>query len=211
MRLLVVLLAAVLVSGCSPKQIGLNRMADALTSTANSYSRDSDLEFVRLAAPSTLKMVEMMLDGQPTHEGMLVTGCSGFTQYSYAFLQLDSEIAQPSNPTLAADLKARATAMYQRARDYCLRALEVRHRGFRAEIGTNAKSALSHVDVADVPALFWLGASWGGELSLADNQLVRLGELATVRAVLERALALDETWRKGVIHGALIVFDALPA
>jgi len=56
-----------------------------------------------------------------------------------------------------------------------------------------------------------LGASWGGELSLADNQLVRLGELATVRAVLERALALDETWRKGVIHEALIVFDALPA
>ena len=29
----------------------------------------------------------------------------------------------------------------------------------------------------DVPALYWLAASWGGELGLAGNQLLRLPDL----------------------------------
>ena len=35
-------------------------------------------------------------------------------------------------------------------------------------------------------------------------------ELATVRALLNRAKALDEKWESGAIHEALIAFDGLP-
>ena len=83
------------------KSMGINRMADALSSTASSYSRDEDPEFVRVAAPSTLKMVEMLLDEQPQHPGLLLTACSGFTQYAYGFLQVEAEIAEPANAAIA--------------------------------------------------------------------------------------------------------------
>jgi len=189
--------------------MGLNRMADALTATASSYSMDNDPEFVRLAAPSTLKLVEMLLGEQPTHQGLLLTACSGFTQYAFGFLHIDAEIAQISDQDLAAELRGRAMRMYERARDYCVRALEARHRGFRDQLGREPQTALALAEASDVAALFWLGVSWGGELSLAENQLVRLPELAAVRAILDRALALDETWERGAIHEAFIALEGL--
>src|SRR3972149_1531861 len=67
-----VLPAAVLVSSCSTKRIGISRMADAVSSTASAYARDDDPEFVRLAAPSTLKVGEMLVDGQPRARGLLI-------------------------------------------------------------------------------------------------------------------------------------------
>jgi hypothetical protein len=58
------------ITSCSPKKMGISRMADALSSTATAFSRDDDPEFVRLAAPSTLKMIEMLLEDAPSHPGL---------------------------------------------------------------------------------------------------------------------------------------------
>lgn len=211
MRLLTVVLVCAAVSACSPKQIGFNRMVDALTSTASSYSTDNDLEFVRLAAPTTLKMIEMVLAQQPAHEGLLVTACSGFAQYAYAFLQIDAEAIETTNAAAAAELRTRAGLMQRRARDYCLRALEARHKGFRDRLTRDTKGLMAAMTIADVPALYWLAVSWGSELAVASNQLMRLPELLTVRTILERALALDEKWERGAIHEAFIALDGLPA
>jgi hypothetical protein len=182
-------------------------MADALSSTASAFSRDDDPELVRLAAPSTLKMVEMLIDDAPSNQGLLMTACSGFTQYAYAFLQVDSEMSAP-DPARA--LRSRGAAMYARARGYCVRALEVRHAGAGEALQGDPTGELASMTAADVPALYWTAAAWGGELSLADNQLLRLREIGVVRALLTRALALDEPWESGAIHEALIALDGLP-
>jgi hypothetical protein len=194
--------------------MGMNRMAAALSDTAAAYSRDDDPEFVRAGAPATLKMVEMMLDTHPAHAGLLMTACSGFTQYAYAFLQVDSEILAPSDARGAAALRERAVRMYSRARGYCARELGTRHRDLGDALQkapSPAVTLLATTTKADVPALFWAAAAWAGELSLLDNPLPRLGELATVRALLTRALALDEGWGVGTIHEALIAVEGLPA
>jgi hypothetical protein len=190
--------------------MGISRMADALSSTASSFSRDDDPEFVRLAAPSTLKMIEMLLDEQPAHAGLLMTACSGFAQYAYGFLQIESEMVEPPTSAEAVGLRLRAAAMYERARDYCIRALELRSQGVRQSLAANPKTALARTTRADVPALFWTAVAWGGALSTIDNPLVRIGELALVRALLSRALELDETWESGAIHEVMIAVEGLP-
>lgn len=200
---------AVMLAGCSPKKMGISRMADALSSTASAFTRDNDPEFVRQAAPSTLKMVEMMIEGSPTHPGLLMTACSGFTQYAYAFLQADADVADPSTQS-AKDLKARAAAMYERARGYCLRALEIRHPGAAKGLQSDPKALLASMAAPDVPALYWTGVAWGGGLLLSNNPLPRIGELATVRALFSRALQLDEAWEGGTIHEAMIAVESLP-
>jgi TRAP transporter TatT component family protein len=201
---------AIAAGACSPKKMGIGRMADALSSTAATFSRDNDPEFVRLAAPSTLKMVEMLLDDQPSHAGLLMTACSGFTQYSYAFLQVDFELSEAPATPASQQLKSRAAAMYVRARDYCGRALELRHSGARQALAHDPQPLLASAAHADVPAMYWTAVAWGGELSLADNQLMRLAELAAVRGLLTRAVELDEGWEHGAIHEALIALDGLP-
>src|SRR6476469_5013611 len=138
---LVALMTALAVAGCSPKKMGISRMADALSSTASAVTRDNDPEFVRQAAPSTLKMVEMMLEDSPAHPGLLMTACSGFTQYAYAFLQSDADAADPASAT-AKELKARGAAMYERARGYCLRTLDVSHPGAGRGLQGDSKAVL---------------------------------------------------------------------
>ena len=206
----VALMTALAVAGCSPKKMGINRMADALTSTASTFSRDNDPEFVRQAAPSTLKMVEMLLEDSPAHPGLLMTACSGFTQYAYAFLQSDADAADPASAA-AKELRARGAAMYERARGYCLRALDVSRPGASSGLRGDGKAVLASMSAADVPALYWSGVSWGGSLVLAENPLVRIGELATVRALFTRALELNEGWEGGTIHEAMIAVESLPA
>jgi tetratricopeptide (TPR) repeat protein len=155
-----------------------------------------------------LKMVEMLLDDTPSHGGLLMTACSGFTQYAYGFLQVEAEMSDAPAP--AQELKSRAAAMYQRARGYCGSALELRHSGAREALARAPQPLLAAAVRADVPALYWTAVAWGGELSVSTNQLVRLGELAVVRALLSRALELDEAWENGAIHEALITLDGLP-
>ena len=214
MRSTCLLAAIVLLTGCSPARMGMNRMADALSATAAAYARDDDPELVRTGAPATLKMVEMLLDSQPSHPGLLMTACSGFAQYAYGFLHVDSEILAASDPRAAQTARERAIRMYLRARGYCLRELAVRHPQLAEALTRQPRTALPMVAAtakADVPALFWTAVTWAGELSLADNQILRIGELAVVRALLARALGLDESWAGGTIHEAMIALEGLPA
>lgn len=197
-------------TACSPKRMTLNRMAALLASASSVYESDSDPEFVRLAAPSTLKTVEMLLTGAPDQPQLLLTACSGFTQYSYGFLHVEAEV-KADDAAAAKELKARAGKMYQRARGYCLHGLERRHPGLTVQaLSADPVAALKPAKAEDVPWLYWTAAAWGADLSLASNQYARVAELAVVRALLNRAKALNDTWEQGAIYEALIAFDGLP-
>lgn len=185
-------------------------MADALTSTASAWSRDDDPEFVRLAAPSTLKMVEMLLDDQPSHPGLLMTACSGFTQYAYAFLQVEAEIRETPDAAGARDFRARAARMYDRAGEYCDRAMKARRLDVK-DAPAKAALPLAGASAADVPVLYWNAVALGGRLAVADNPLLMIGSLARIRQLLARALELDEDWESGALHEAMIAVEGLPA
>src|SRR4030095_861617 len=87
--LLLVLLA--LGSGCSVKKIAVNRIGDALDRRATTFASDDDPELVKAAVPFSLKLMESLLAESPTHQGLLFATASGFTQYGYAFVQVDAE------------------------------------------------------------------------------------------------------------------------
>ena len=205
--------ALALAPACAPKQTAPNPLASAMASAASVYENDDDLEFVRVAAPATLKMIEILLTQSPEHPDLLLMACSGFAQYSYAFLHVEAEV-RSADVEAAKELRSRAGRMYRRARGYCMHGLEVRHPGVNAKaLAADPVAALKPakpMTAVDVPWLYWTAASWGAELSLAPNQFARLPELAIVRALLNRAKALDDTWEHGAIYEALIPFDGLP-
>jgi hypothetical protein len=205
-RWLVAPLLLAALAGCSLHQAAVNRMASALASSADVYEADDDPEFVRVAAPSTLKTIEMLLMQTPRNEDLLLTACRGFTEYSYAFLHVQATLDE-TDAARAEELRGRAIQMYQRGRRYCIRGLAVRHSAVTAD---RVADRLSEMTVSDVPMLYWTAASWAAELSIAPNQLTRVGEVASVRALLERAKALNESWNSGAIYEVMIALDGLP-
>jgi predicted anti-sigma-YlaC factor YlaD len=75
---------------------------------------------------------------------------------------------------------------------------------------SDPETALKKAEKKDVPMLYWTAASWGAAVSLAIDKPDIVVDFPTVRALADRALALDETWNKGAIEELMITLDSLP-
>ena len=203
-------LALILSSGCSLKTMALNSLADTLAELATVYASDEDPELVRDAFPFSLMTAETLLQSSPRHPGLLLSACSGFTGYANLFLQTDADLVEREDYEAAVELRDRAVGMYVRARDYCLRRLELDYPGVTERLMLEPEAAPAPMTVEDVPVLYWLGASWGSAISLGLDKPELAIDLPAVRALMDRALELDEDYSRGAIHEVLIVLEAVP-
>lgn len=198
--------------GCSFRRMAVSGLADSLSSgTGSVFGSDDDPELIRDAAPFSLKTLEALLVELPDHPGLLLSACSGFAQYAYAFPQADAELAGDADYARVEALRTRARKLFTRGRDDCLRALELRRPGVGEQLLLAPEDALGWAEPPDVPLLYWTGASWGGAISLGLDRPELVADFPAVRALLARALALDEDWERGAIHAALISLDSVPA
>jgi len=204
------LLLPLTLSSCSVKRWAVKSVANSLTSGVDVYGTDEDPELVEGALPFGLKTMESLLATVPDHEGLLLTLCKGFTQYSYAFVQAEGDLLVNSDYARATQLHDRALKLYLRARGYGLRGLEKRCRGISMELQLDPAKAASRIQKRDLPMLYWTAAAWGSAISLGKDQPGLLADLPAIRALMERGLALDEGYEGGAIHEALILLDALP-
>lgn len=197
-------------AACSIKKMAINRLADTLAASGDSFSSDEDPDLIRDAVPFSLKTIESLLVEVPEHKGLLLTACSGFTQYAYAFVQTDAELIEPKDYEASVAGRERALKMYQRALGYCLRRVELTHKGFRAAVEKDPTGTMKAFSKEDVPVLYWTGATWGALVSAGSEKPELLNQLPIVRAIMDRALELDEAYELGSIHDVLISLDSLP-
>jgi predicted anti-sigma-YlaC factor YlaD len=205
-------LVALATSGCSLRRIALTELAGTLSGgAAGVFATDDDPELIRDAVPFSLKTMEALLVELPEDEALLLSTCSGFAQYAYAFPATDAELIAEESYLEAEALRVRARKLFVRGRDYCLRALELRLPGVREALLREPADALAAAETADVPFLYWSAAAWGGALSYGLDQPGLVADLPAIRALFARALTLDEAWGAGTIHATLISLEALPA
>ena len=200
---------ALLSGGCSLRSMAVNAIVPVLANP-DVYRSEEDPELVRDALPFLLKTIESILDTSPRQNQALVFACTGFTLYANAFLQVDADLAEWDDSGRALQLRERTWRLYVRARNYCLRSLELKYEGIAEGLRQDPEAALVVTDVEDVEVLFLLSAAWGLAISNALDQPALVADLPAVRALLARALELDEDYARGSIHNALITIEALP-
>jgi predicted anti-sigma-YlaC factor YlaD len=196
-----------LASGCSMKRIAVNKLGDALASGGSTFASDDDPELIKAAVPFSLKLMESLLNESPDHRGLLQATSSGFTQYGYAFVQQDADEIESTDFARAEQLRARAKRLYLRARNYGLRGLEVAHRGFARQLAANPREAVATLTRRDVPQTYWTAAAWGAAIALGKDDPAIIAEIPQMEALMDRALALDESFSEGAIHGFLISYE----
>jgi predicted anti-sigma-YlaC factor YlaD len=203
-------LTLLLSGGCSIRKLAVNSLAGAFSGAGDAFASDEDPELVRDALPFALKTFETLLAEAPDNAGLLLSTCQGFTSYSYAFVELEAEYVEVDDYREAERMRGRALKLYLRGRDYCLRALELTHPGLRDALLHEHPEALVPAGKEDVQLLYWTAASWGSAISLALDQPELVVDMATVRAIFRRCVELDPNWRRGALHDAMLVLDALP-
>lgn len=207
MAVAILLGGLVFLSGCTVRSIAVNALGNALARGGATYARDDDPELVAAAVPFGLKTMEALIEEAPRHRGLLLAAATGFTQYAWAFVQSESDEIEAADLPRATALRARAGRLYIRARDYGLRCIEVGHPGFREALAANGAGALARMTRADVPALYWTGASWAAAISLAKEDSEMTGDLPLVEALMRRALDLEESFGEGAIHEFFVAYE----
>jgi predicted anti-sigma-YlaC factor YlaD len=196
-----------LTAGCSLNRFAVNKLGDALAASGTTFSSDDDPELVAAAVPFSLKLMESLLASSPSHRGLLLAATSGFTQYSYAFVQQEAEALEDRDLARAREVRTRARKLYLRARDYGLRGLETTHAGFGSRLRTDARATARTATAADVPLLYWTAASWGAAIALSKDDPEVVADQGLVEALIDRALELDEGFDHGAIHAFLISYE----
>jgi predicted anti-sigma-YlaC factor YlaD len=198
-------------SGCRTVAVGFVANAVAGTGGGGAMAQDDDPELVRDAVPFALKTMEGLLEQKPHHEGLLLSLAGGFTQYGFAFVASPAEAADMKGDLAAARAgRERARKLYQRARDYGLRGLDVRVEGISKKLRPGpelAKSLLALEEKGDVPLLYWTAASWSLAIAAGKGDMALVADLPVPIAMMERALALDEGWGEGALHEYFVVLD----
>jgi len=204
---LLAVMSSLLTTGCSLNRLAVNKLGNALAESGTTFASDDDPELVAAATPFSLKLIESLLAASPAHRGLLLAAASGFTQYSYAFVQQEAEQLEDQDLARAAEARARARRLYQRARDYGLRGLETRHARFGERLRVDPLAAVRAATVTEVPLLYWTAAAWGAAISLSKDNPEIVADQVLVEALIDRALELDERFDDGAIHGFLISYE----
>lgn len=201
------LLFAFLFAGCSIRQMALNTLGDALAGEGTVFSSDNDPQLVEDALPFSLKLMETVLAETPEHEGLLLALSRSFTQYSYAFVQLEADRLEDEDYAAAEAQRDRARKLYERGYRYAMRGLETRYPGFERRLRADPTSAAQELDADDVPMAYWTALSLAGAISLSLDNPELVGDLALVEALMERCLELDPDWDNGSIHSFFITYE----
>ncbi len=210
LAVLVLLALPFALASCSIQKFAVGQVANSLTKGPDVYGTDNDPELVRDALPFGLKTMESLLAALPKHEGLLLTLCRGFTTYAYAFVQSEGDLLVNTDYAKATALHERALALDLRARAYGLRGLEARYPGITQQLQSDPAKAAARLQKRDVPMLYWTSAAWGSAISLGKDHPDLLADLPAIHALVQRGLALDETYEAGAFHEAAILLDALP-
>lgn len=206
--MILLLVTAVTLTGCSVRKFAINKLGNSLANSGATFASDNDPEFVGQAIPFSLKLIEGLLAESPKHRGLLFAAASGYTQYTYVYIQQTSEEMEVEDVTKSQSLADRARNLYLRARDYGLRGLETKHRGFTVSLHKNPKTAVQAAKLDEVPLLYWTAVAWGAAIALSKDRPELVAEQPQVEALVDRAYQLNPDYDHGVIEQFLTSYES---
>ena len=192
--------------GCSLKRMAADTIGGALAEGSGVYAADEDPDLVIAALPFGLKTIESLIAASPENTDLLTAAAAGFAGYAYLLSQ-EADLCTDSDPERTQALRARASKLYLRARDFALRGLDVRHAGLSTRLLGEPDAALAEANAPDAPLLYWAGASWAGALSTDKGNLDLMAELPIAGKLIQRVIALDESYDEGSAHEFLVAFE----
>ncbi len=194
-----------LLGACTPRQMIVGGLADALASQGG--GNENDLELLRDAAPFHLKLSESVLAEDPGHTRLAEAVAAGFTQYAYAFVSFQADQVEAQDAKAAEQLRRRAARLYQRAQQHALDALEVDQPGFKKQLAQPGSDG-PRLTADQVGLAYWCSAAWGGWISLTQDDPDVVADLPLAVRLARLAWQTDPSWGHGSLTGLLATFEA---
>ncbi len=165
----------------------MNAIAPAFGDLSGAAFKQVDTEILRLGMPSSIIMIDGLLELSPDNYELLVLAAQSYGGYPMAFIEDDDP--------------ERAKKLYVRGRHYGLRALKLNKKFRQAlEEGKRFREAVKYLGKKYVPALFWTAQNWAAWLNLSTTEVSALFDQPKIMALMERVIELDDTYYYGGAH-----------
>jgi hypothetical protein len=187
-------LGLLLQTGCSGPRIAVNMTAPILRNTTAAALRSEDPQLVGDALPTSLLLLEGMLETHPGHSDIAIQASLLYFSYAFAFVEAEDP--------------ARASRFYDRGRELGWRGFGKRHEQEAITEGSfeEVHAALKKVRRKHAEALLWVAANWGMWIQLNLESTRAAADLARLMPLVERVAELDENLMWGlprILLGAL--------
>jgi len=152
-----------------------------------------------------LTSLERRIKRHPDRQDLLLKASTTYTQYAYGFLVEKADRTALEDYRAARSLYRKALSYFQLAIDYGKKGLELRYPTFNQWLEDTTKAHPPFI-MDDVPALYWLAASYGGAISASRGDPGWLIHFPKIGILLEEALKLNPTWNQGALYSAMISY-----
>jgi predicted anti-sigma-YlaC factor YlaD len=199
----------VLFASCSLNRLAVRSLAGVLAGggEGNVFETDDDTELVGDALPFALKTYEALLQADPENAELALATARAFAGYAFAFVETPADELPVDSVDEQVAMHARARQLFLRARDYALRGLEVRRKGFHAALDAHgAEAALKLARPDDIDYLYWVGASWLGAFSAEPFDFSLLVTVPRATALLRQVEAWNDSYGNGAVHEIFISY-----
>jgi hypothetical protein len=195
--LILVLLGSFPSLGC---QMVMNRATSSLAGNLTTAVLDqNDYGLVRDGAPAFLIMVDGLIQGSPENETLLLAGANLYGSYATGFV----------------DEKERAVRLSLRGRAYGKRALCKRKEALCSAVSgpfDNFVLELQDTGKKDLPVLYGFGSVWASWIQTDSGDWNAIADLPKVQSLMERVVALDDSYEDGGAHLYLgVLYSLRPA
>jgi hypothetical protein len=178
-----IVLAVVLLgtSGCSTSRMTVNMMTPVLQNTVDVALRSEDTQLVRDALPTSLLLLEGMIETNPKNRDIAVLASMLYFAYGFAFVEEEDP--------------ARASELYDRGRELGWQALDRPETAAAIREGSFAEveAALEELRERDAEALLWVCGNWGMWIELNLGRPAAVADFARLMPLVERVAELDDT------------------
>jgi hypothetical protein len=167
----------------------------AADTLAAAILNQDDPALVESGVPAYLLLIDGLISQSPDNVALLSAGAQLFALYGSRFAPPD-----------------RAIVLTAKARRYGERAICLAHEpacDWRGADYGRLVAELEELGARDLGPLYSYGVSWLSHLDATSEDWTAVAELPWVEAVLERALALDETYENGALHAYLGILKSL--
>jgi len=168
-------------TGCSTSRMTVDFMAPVLENTVDVALRSEDPALVRDALPTSLLLLEGMLETHPNQHAVAKLASMMYFAYGFAFVEAEDP--------------PRASTLYERGRDLGWRAVDRPEAEAAIRRGSFAElpGALERIRDRDAEAALWAAANWGLWIQLNLDEPSAVADFARLMPLAERVAALDDT------------------
>ncbi len=202
--------------GCSPRKWMVAQVGGFVQDGQPAYEQESNLFLLSYAFPSHIKMLEVLLAGDPRNPEMLLLLARLYGGYGFSILETEWTAAHYDQPSVLGiqlsteALERQIAHCYHTGAEYALKALSLRHPN-AVERLANAENAIAFIDElqkSDVPALYWYAFNLGRFIAFNLDSVQAISRAYLVENAMRRVVALDPAFENGGADLALMIYHA---